>query len=196
MWYIIRAPALQAPQAIWGRGPSSSRITRAVRMCIRPLSVSTSRNCPTRRCTVKKYRCNRCLWVDRRCYAASSLFALAAFWSCRCSSLAGRRCAPDSAERSSVQGCSWRDNVFRPRCRVLALRTAPYERYPITPQECLCVATAGRPRRISLTCHADTCSILPLHTGTLAASHKVHSRVRHFPLAAYMWPEFSSPAAG
>lgn len=36
------------------------------------------------------------------------------------------------------------------------------------------------PRRISLTCHADSCSILPLHAGSLDASRKVRSRVRHF----------------
>ena len=105
------------------------------------------------------------------------------------------RC-PSCRARCAAQCCSWRSNVFRPRCRVLALRPAPTEHYSVTPQECLCVATAGRPRRISSACHADTCSILPLHAGTLAASHKIHSQLRHFPLAAHMWPEFYSPAAG
>ena len=74
------------------------------------------------------------------------------------------------------------DDVFRPASLAIAFRAAPSEHHPVTPQEYPCVATAGRPRRISLTCHADTCSILPLHVGTLAASHKVHSRVRRFPL--------------
>ena len=82
------------------------------------------------------------------------------------------------------------DDVFRPRCRVLAFRAAPSEHHPVTPQECPCVATAGRQRRISLTCHFNTRSILPLRAGTLVAFHKVPSRVRHFPLAVRIHQNF------
>jgi hypothetical protein len=91
------------------------------------------------------------------------------------------RC-PSCRARCATQGYLRRDNVFRPTSLAIAFRAAPSEHYPITPQEYPCVATAACPRRNSLTCHADTCSNLPLHAGTLAVSHNVHSRVRHFQL--------------
>ena len=71
-------------------------------------------------------------------------------------------------ELPKVEGYLRRDNVFRPASLAIVFRAAPSEHHPVTPQEHPCVATAGRPHRISLACHADTCSILLLHADTCA----------------------------
>ena len=87
----------RAPGAAGDLGPGPllfENKRRAVRVCIRPLSVfglGTAQHG-----AVKKYRCVTDASWDRRCDAASSLCAFGrALWSCRYSSLAGRRCAPE-----------------------------------------------------------------------------------------------------
>ena len=147
----------RAPGAAGDLGPGPllfENKRRAVRVCIRPLSVfglGTAQHG-----AVKKYRCVTDASWDRRCDAASSLCAFGrALWSCRYSSLAGRRCAPEFRRTIVSFALLSRGSQSHPQ------QATPSERHFVTLPEFPCSATVLR--AACGPCAASSCSILLVH---------------------------------